>query len=117
LTSTSEENTQRKQKKRGKAHGTSDESDTDCPPGPPPLKKSLKRKQKAKVAVEVVLDDEDKVECLDDKADVDCCDSLLNCAVVALNTRRGGLKVKCNNVDVEQDEGSVQSYQHKEDVQ
>jgi hypothetical protein len=46
-----------------------------------------------------------------------CCDSLLNCAVVALNTRKGGLKAKRNDVDVEQDESSVQSYQHKEDVQ
>jgi hypothetical protein len=31
--------------------------------------------------------------------------------------RREGLKAKCNEVDVEQDEGSVQSYQRKEDIQ
>ena len=28
-------------------------------------------------------------------------------AAAALNTRRGGLKAKCNGVDVEDDEGSV----------
>ena len=38
-------------------------------------------------------------------------------AAVALNTRRGGLKAKRNEVDVEQDEDSVQSYQRKEDIQ
>jgi hypothetical protein len=41
----------------------------------------------------------------------------LSNAAVALNTRRGGLKAKCNEVDVEQDEDSVQSYQCKEDIQ
>lgn len=66
--SSSEENTRRKQKRRAKAHGTSDESDMDRPRS---SKKSLKRKRKAKVAVEVVLDDEEDVECLDDKAEVE----------------------------------------------
>ena len=38
----------------------------------------------------------------------DCCDSLLICkAVVALDTRRDGLKAKRDGVDVEDDEGSV----------
>ena len=37
-----------------------------------------------------------------------CCDSLLICeAVVALDTRRDGLKAKRDGVDVEDDEGSV----------
>jgi hypothetical protein len=48
---------------------------------------------------------------------VNCCDSLLNCAVVALNTRSGDLKAKCNKVDVEDDEDSMQGYQGKKDVQ
>ena len=38
-------------------------------------------------------------------------------AVAALNTRKGGLKAKRNEVDVEDDEGSVYYYQGKEDVQ
>ena len=37
-----------------------------------------------------------------------CCDSLLIVkAAVALNTRKGGLKVKRDEVDVEDNEGSM----------
>ena len=38
-------------------------------------------------------------------------------AAAALNTRKGGLKAKRDGVDVEDNEGSVQSYQEQEDVQ
>ena len=39
-------------------------------------------------------------------------------AAAALNTRReGGLKAKRDGIDVEHNEGSVQSYQEQEDVQ
>ena len=38
-------------------------------------------------------------------------------AAAALNTRRGGLKAKRDEVNVEDDEGSVYHYQSKKDVQ